>query len=223
MCLNIFLGLIMIKVLLADDHGIVRAGIRSVIERQNIKVICEADNGEEVFRKIIGNEPDIFILDISMPVLNGLETAERLIRDGNNRKIIILSMHDEKTYVEKAVKVGVKGYILKESAIDEIYKAITEVNKGNFYISPKVSQYIINGFLFNNMSDDEKESSNLTIREKEVLQMIAEGLSSKEIAVKLCLSLNTVQVHRKNIMRKCDVHKGTDLVKLAIKEGLIKV
>ncbi|MGM0608794.1 MAG: response regulator [Candidatus Muiribacteriota bacterium] len=213
----------MIKVLLADDHEVVRAGIKSVIERKKIKVIAEASNGEEVLQIASQNQPDIYIIDVSMPVLNGIETSRQLLKKKPGTRIIILSMHDDKSFVQKAFKYGVKGYILKESAVEEIYKAINEVYSGNFYLSPKISHYIISGFLWNNMTDDEKKDSLFTTREREILQMIAEGMTSREIADKLCLSINTVQVHRKNIMRKSGANKQTDLVRVAIKEGLIKL
>ncbi|MFA5480327.1 MAG: response regulator transcription factor [Candidatus Muiribacteriota bacterium] len=213
----------MINVLLADDHAVVRAGIKSVIERKDIKVIAEASDGEEVLKISSNLKPDIYILDVSMPNLNGIETSHRILKENPQAKVIILSMHDDKTFVEKAFKYGVKGYILKESAVEEIITAIKEVYSGNFYLSPRISHYIISGFLWNNMNEEQREETTLTQREKEVLQMIAEGLTSKEIADKLCLSVNTVQVHRKNIMKKCSAHKQTDLVKVALKEGLIKI
>ena len=213
-----------IKILLADDHAIVRAGIRSIVERRKgIEVIGEASSGEEVLKMMFKIRPDIYILDVSMPGLNGIDTTERIMKEDEKAKVIILSMHDDRTFVEKAFKNGAKGYILKENAPEEIIKAIREVYDGNFYLSPKISSYLVNGFLFNNLSEDKKNDVLLTTREREVLQMVAEGKTSKEIATYTSISVHTVNVHRKNIMRKLGLHKQADLVRYAIKEGLVKL
>jgi len=158
-----------------------------------------------------------------MPGLNGIDTTERIMKEDEKAKVIILSMHDDRTFVEKAFKNGAKGYILKENAPEEIIKAIREVYDGNFYLSPKISSYLVNGFLFNNLSEDKKNDVLLTTREREVLQMVAEGKTSKEIATYTSISVHTVNVHRKNIMRKLGLHKQADLVRYAIKEGLVKL
>lgn len=215
-----------IKLLLADDHPVVREGIKSVINRaaDDIEIVGEVSNGKEVLGFASKNFVDIYILDISMPILNGIETTTKLIKMNPNNKIIILSIHDSRSFIEKALYCGAKGYLLKESAVDEVIYAIREVNKERYYLSPAISKYIVNGFL----SGIHKRGINenlihLTEREREVLQLIAEGFTNKEIATNLNLALNTVHVHRKNIMQKLDIHKHAGLIHYAIKEGIIKL
>ena len=212
-----------IKVILADDHPVVRDGIKSVINRKgsDIEVIGEASNGNEVLEMVKEDPADVYIIDISMPLLNGIETTERLIKMEPQSKVIILSIHDSRIFVEKALKSGAKGYILKESATEEVIHAIRDVYRGRFFLSPGVSKYIVHGFLGKLHGYKKyKELVTLTRREREILQLIAEGYTSKEIASKLKLSVNTVRVHRKNIMKKLDIHKQADLIRYALKEGI---
>ncbi len=214
-----------IRVVLADDHPVVRAGLRSVIEKsgREIVVVREATDGNEVLRIAEKSGVDVFLLDIEMPFLNGLETAERLIRKNPKAKVIILSLHDARIYVDRAVRAGVKGYILKESATEDVIQAIEEVHRGNFFISPAISKYIVDGFLGRVTAKKTKPAGDgLTNREREILQLIGEGLTSKEIAQRLNLFLNTVQVHRRNLMSKLAIHKQADLIRYAIKEGIAK-
>lgn len=215
-----------IKVLLADDHPVVRDGLRSTIDKMggDIKIIGEASNGNEVLEIAKKNLVDIYILDISMPILNGIETANRLIKMDPKSKIIILSIHDSRIFVEKALKSGARGYILKESATEEVIQAIREVYIGRFFLSPAISKFVVHGFLdkMHHYKRHEKVIY-LTAREQEILQLIAESFTNKEIAIKLNLSLNTVHVHRKNIMQKLDIHKQADLIRYAIKEGISKL
>jgi len=215
-----------IRVVLADDHPVVRAGLKSVIEKsgREITVVREAANGKEVLRIAENNGVDVFLLDIEMPFLNGLETAERLIKKDPKTKIIILSLHDARIYVDRAVRAGVKGYILKESATEDVIKAIEEVHRGRFFLSPAISKYIVDGFL-GKISDKKTKpaSDGLTNREREILQLIGEGLTNKEIALRLNIFLNTVQAHRRNLMQKLDIHKQADLIRYAIREGIAKL
>lgn len=212
-----------IKVILADDHSIVRDGIKAVIEKkgENITVIGEASNGNEVLKMARQNPADIYILDISMPQLNGIETTARLCKINSRSSIIILSMHDDRTYVERALRSGARGYILKETATDEIIAGIREVYQGRYYITPKISAYLVEDFLGKEPADH--SASDLSSREKGVLQLFAEGYSSKEIAEKLVLSLHTIHVHKNNIMRKLNIHRQADLIKYALKEGIIQM
>lgn len=215
-----------IKVLLTDDHPIVRYGLKSAIERncKDIKVVGEASNGKEVLEIAKEKHVDIYILDISMPILNGIETAMRLRKVDPKSKVIILSIHDKRVFVERALKSGARGYILKESATEEVIRAIREVHMGRFYLSPAISSFIVNGFLSKVHGPTiSEEIVNLTKREREILKFIAEGFTNKEIARKIDLSLYTVHVHRKNIMQKLDIHKRADLVRYAIKEGISKL
>jgi two-component system, NarL family, response regulator NreC len=212
-----------IKVILADDHSIVRDGIKAVIEKKggNIAVIGEASNGNEVLKLAKQNPADIYILDISMPQLNGIETTARLCNKNSSCNVIILSMHDDRTYVERALRSGARGYILKETATDEIISGIREVYQGRYYITPKISAYLVEDFLGREPAIH--SAGELSSREKGVLQLFAEGCTSKEIAEKLDLSLHTIHVHKNNIMRKLNIHRQADLIKYALKEGIIEV
>lgn len=215
-----------IRVVLADDHPVVRAGLKSVIEKsgREIVVVREAADGNEVLRIAEKNGVDVFLLDIEMPFLNGLETAKRLIKKDPKTKVIILSLHDARIYVDRAVRAGVKGYILKESATEDVIQAIEEVHRGNFFMSPAISNYIVEGFLSRVTAKKTKPAGDgLTNREREILQLIGESLTSKEIAQRSNLFLNTVQVHRRNLMSKLAIHKQSDLIRYAIKEGIAKM
>lgn len=212
-----------IKIAIADDHAVVRDGIKAVLERSSdfIKVVAEAENGKEILDLAAASPADIYIIDISMPVLNGIETTERLLKMDPKNKVIMLSMHDDRISVEKALKAGARGFIVKVSTSEEIVKAIQEVSEGRFYLCSKVSKYVVQGFLGQMApAESPRKSIHLTPKEKEVLQLIAEGFSSKEIAKELKLSLNTVHVHRNNMMRKLDIHKQADLIRYALKEGI---
>ena len=212
-----------IKVIIADDHAVVRDGIKAVVERigKDIKVIGEAANGNEVLEMAGEKRADVYVIDIAMPILNGIETVDRLVKMEPGNRVIILSMHDNRTFVEKALKCGAKGYILKENASEEIVRAIHDVHMGGFFVSPKISRFIINGF-FGKRGHYKQyhEVVDLTRRERQILQLIAEGWTGREIAGQLNLSLNTVHVHRKNIMRKLDIHKQAELIRYALKEGI---
>jgi two-component system NarL family response regulator len=175
--------------------------------------------------KIAEKSPvDVYLLDVEMPHLNGIETAERLLKKDPRTKIIILSIHDSRVFVQRALRCGVKGYILKESATEEVIQAIQEVFRGRFFLSPGISSYIVDGFLGKVGARNDKGAGNgLTKREREVLQLIGEGCTNKEIAQKLNLYLNTVQVHRRNLMQKLNIHRQADLIRYTIKEGISKL
>ncbi len=212
------------EVILADDHEIVRVGIKSALAKQDrtIEVVGEASNGCEVLELARVYPGCIYVLDISMPLLNGLQTAERLLKLDPKNKVIILSMHDDNLLVEKALKAGAKGYLLKTNASQEIVQAIHEVSQGRFFLSSKISGFVVKGFLGKGGAkqggDDKREQ--LSAREKEVLQLIAEGMSNKEIAAKLEISSNTVHVHRNSIMGKLNIHSTAELTRYALKEKI---
>jgi two-component system response regulator NreC len=212
-----------IKVIVGDDHTLVRDGIRAVIDNmgEEIEIVGEASNGKEVLEMAKKTPADVYILDISMPILNGIETIDRLIKMNPRNKIIILSMHDDKTLVEKSLKSGAKGYLLKKNSAEEMIDAIREVHAGKFFLSPDISKYIVQGFL--GKGSDERYyrgGPGLTRREREILQLIAEGSTNKDVARELSLSINTVNFHRKNMMKKLDIHNQADLVRYALKEGI---
>jgi len=218
-----------IRVFLADDHPVVREGLHFAIEAKSndIQVVGEASDGLTALETAGNHSVDVYVLDISMPVLNGIETTQRLIKKNPQSKVIILSVHDSRSIVEKAFLSGVHGYLLKESATTEVIEAIREVSKGRYFVSPAISGFLVHGFLGRQSNKQSLDAfripAGLTPREREILELIAEGLTVKEIASKLNLCLNTTLVHRKNIMRKLDIHKQTDLVRYAIKEGIAKL
>ena len=213
-----------ITVVIADDHALVREGIKAILKKTTtgIDVIAEASNGKEVLGIAQKMPADVYLLDISMPLLNGLEVMDRLMKLDPKNKIIILSMYDDRVSVERALQGGAKGYLAKETASEEVVWAIREVFDGRFFLSPKISGYINHGFLGGRQQYGKKDQfSRLTVKEKEVLQLVAEGFSSKDIAKELKIVSATVSVHRRNIMCKLNIHKDTDLVRFAIKEGII--
>jgi len=211
-----------IEIILADDHDVVRDGLKAVIERgdKDIKIIGEAVNGREVLKMAEKKPADVYILDVAMPVLNGIETTVRLMKINPKSRIIILTMYDNMSFVREVLKYGAKGYILKENASEEIVHAICEVHKNGCFLSPQIAKYIVNGFLGKADAIGKDAITQLTGREREVLQLVAEGSSSKEVAVQLKISLNTVHVHRNNIMKKLNLHKQSELIKYALKEGI---
>ena len=212
------------KIVLADDHAIVRTGVRTVLERlgKDMQVVAELSNGKELVDYAKDHPDDIYVVDISMPVMNGIEAVEQMTKLHPEIKIIMLSMYDDRLSVEKSLKAGAKGFIVKVSAADEIVSAIEEICAGRFYLCNKVSKYIVQGFL-GKTSSRKRDGTGLTPKEKEVLQLIAEGYSSKQIAKSFNLSLNTIHVHRNNIMKKLGIHKQTELVRFAIKEGIAQL
>lgn len=212
--------------IIGDDHNIVREGIKEVIERKakDIKVIGEASNGNEILNLAKTKPADVYIIDITMPILNGIETTDRLVRMNPKSKIIILSMHNNRNLIEKAFKYGAKGYILKESDVEEVIHAIREVYMNRFFLSSKISKFVVHSFLGKKHSSKAvKILGQLTRREREILQLIGEGFDDKEIAIKLNVSLHTAHAHRKSIMRKLDIHKQADLIRYALKEGICKL
>ncbi|MGA1791933.1 MAG: response regulator [bacterium] len=214
-----------IKIILADDHNVIIDGIKAVIERiakNNIEVIETAQNGMEVLDIAENNPPDVYVLDITMPVLNGIDTTKRLMEMDPKSKVIILSMHDDSATVEKAIKSGARGYLLKESSASEIINAVSVVEEGKYYLSPLISKCLVEGYLkrseVSNLS--KKETIPITQRETEIVQLIVEGLNSREIAEKLNLSFKTILRHRNNIMKKLGIHNLAGLIRYAVKEGI---
>lgn len=213
-----------IKIVLADDHAIVRDGVRAVLERKgkDMEVVAEIANGKDLVDYAAANDADIYVVDISMPILNGIESVQRIMKIKPESKVVMLSMYDDRVSVEKSLKAGARGFIVKVSTADEIVDAINEVSAGRFYLCSKVSKYIVQGFLGKSTAR-KRDVTGLTPKEKEVLQLIAEGYSSKQIAKTFNLSLNTIHVHRNNIMKKLGIHKQAELVRYAIKEGIAQL
>jgi DNA-binding NarL/FixJ family response regulator len=209
------------KVLLADDHTIVRKGIRAVLASQpGIEIVAEAADGREALALIEEHQPDLAVLDVSMPGLNGLEVAVRVPKVSSRTKVVILSMHAGEAYVAQALRAGVSGYLLKDAADDELPLAIKAVSRGEVYLSPKISTQLVERFVQSGSAEPDPLAG-LTTRQREILQLVAEGKSSKEIASLLDLSVKTVESHRGQIMERLDVHDVTGLVRFAIRVGLV--
>lgn len=213
----------MVNIVLADDHVMVRSGIKAALERKrkDIQVVAEVSNGKELLELPESLKADIFLVDISMPLLNGIEATKKLKRARKDAKVIILSMYDDRISVERAIRAGANGFIIKVSTIDEVLNAIDDVSKGKFFLCSSISNYVFEGFL--NKASGKKSAHILTAKEKEILQLVAEGYSSRKIADEFGLSLNTVHVHRNNIMHKLKLHKQADLIRYAIKEGIAHI
>ena len=209
-----------VRVLLADDHALVRAGIRAVLEDFPwIVVVGEAGDGREALARAGDLEPDVVLLDIGMPGMNGLEAAARILDETPACRVLILSMHLNEEYVLQALRAGASGYVLKDSAPSDLAEAIGAVVEGRTYFSPALSQGAMGEYL-GRVGQDSHPEPVLTPRQREILQLIAEGDSTKTIAVKLGLSAKTVEAHRTQIMARLDIHEVAGLVRYAIREGI---
>ncbi len=212
----------MVKILLAEDHTMVRAGIRLVIsELDGFEVIGEADDGQQALDMALKLKPDIVVMDIAMPRLNGLDAAERILRDCPGVKIAILSMYSTEQYVKRALQVGVSAYLLKKSAVAELELAFKAMLRGERYLSPPVADMVVNELL-SPKPESTSSVESLTTREREIMQMIAEGYANQDIADHLSLSVHTVRTHRGNLMQKLNLHNQADIVRYAIQTGLIQ-
>lgn len=210
-----------IKILLADDHIITRQGLRSLLETQSdIEVVAEAQDGRTAVRLTRQLLPDIVIMDVSMPDLNGIEATHQIISDFKNIKVIALSMHSDTLYVAEMLKNGASGYLLKDCAFDELIQAIRIVITGKTYLSPAISGVVVDDYLHRLSKSESSSADVLTDREREVLQLMAEGKSTKQIARHLYISTKTVETHRRQIMNKLNLHSVAELTKYAIKKGL---
>ncbi len=209
-----------IKILIADDHKLVREGIKSLLkDNKDIEVVGEAGDGDEILNKLKDLIPDIILLDISMPKVNSLSFCEKIKFISPNTKIIILSMHYSEEYVREALKYGVKGYILKDSSLSEMEFAIRSVFNNETYLSPKISNILVKDYL-----EKVKDPLDvLTERQREVLKLLVEGYSPKEISHKLGISVKTVETHKSQLMERLNIYDLPGLVKFAIKNGLIKL
>ncbi|OGR33540.1 MAG: DNA-binding response regulator [Desulfobacula sp. RIFOXYB2_FULL_45_6] len=212
------------SIIIADDHAIIREGLKSLLEKRGITVSAIAKNGREAIDLAILHQPDLVIMDISMPDLNGVEATAAIRREVPQIKIIGLSMHSGKNIIDKMFSSGASGYILKESAFEELYDAIQEVLKGNFYLTPSIARMYVNSEenAFYTLEDISK-SKEISKKEREVLQLVAEGLKTRDIAERLGLSVKTVESHRRNMMKKLSIFTIAGLTKFAIQEGIIAV
>ncbi len=209
-----------IRVVLADDHTLVRAGIRSLLESiEGVEVVAESGDGREALELIAKHRPNVALLDIGMPGLSGLEIAKRTVKESPSTRIVILSMHADRTYVNQALRAGVAGYLLKGAAVAELPLALQAVMRGESYLTPKVSRHVVDGFL--REGDEDEPLVDLTGRQREILQLIAEGHSTKDIARILDVSVKTIETHRLRLMDRLDIHDVPGLVRFAIRTGLV--
>jgi DNA-binding NarL/FixJ family response regulator len=210
-----------LRVVLADDHALVRAGIRALLEKlPGIEVVGEADNGRQALELIKKTSPNLILLDISMAELGGLEALPRIVRDFPGVKVLILSGHANEEYVLRALRCGATGYMLKEAAAEELGLAIKAVAQDKTYLSPSVSRTVVESYL-QRAAGEEGPIEQLTARQREVLQLIAEGKNTKEIASTLEVSVKTVEAHRLQLMARLNIHDVPGLVRYAIRSGLV--
>lgn len=210
-----------IRIALADDHALFRAGIRALLERMpNVEVVGEADNGRMALELIETSAPNVLLLDISMSKLGGLEALPRIVKRFPSVKVLILSGHPNEEYVLRALRGGAAGYLLKDAAAEELGLAIKAVAQGQTYLSPAVSRTVVDSYL-RRAAGEENPDEQLTARQREVLQLIAEGQNTKEIAHVLGISIKTAEAHRVQLMDRLDIHEVAGLVRYAIRTGLI--
>jgi DNA-binding NarL/FixJ family response regulator len=221
------------RIFLADDHALVRAGIRSLLEGQpGVEVVGEAGDGQTALQELVAARPDVALIDIAMPGLNGLELVARLRREIPATRLVILSMHGSPAHVAHALRAGVHGYLLKDAAVDELPVLLRAMSRGETYLSPAISRTVVEGFLDRATGQPADDGAGagadkaapldvLTPRQREILQLVAEGRSTKEVARLLDLSIKTVESHRAQIMDRLDVHDLAGLVRYAVRTGLI--
>jgi DNA-binding NarL/FixJ family response regulator len=209
-------------IVLADDHIVVRQGIRKLLEtRDDFRIVGEASDGEEAVKLVTEKKPDIALMDLWMPRLSGIDATRRIGKRGLPTKILVLSMHESRAYVEEVLRAGAAGYIVKNAAAEDLIEAIDTICDGVSYLSPAITQQVVDA-IARPATSSPSGLGVLTDREREVLQLIAEGLSSKEIAAMLGVSLKTIDSHRSNLMEKLEIHKVSGLVRFAIRTGLVE-
>ena len=209
-----------IRILIVDDHNIIREGLRALLEKEpDMEIVAEAENGRMAVQMVRKSNPDVVIMDIGMPDLNGIEATSQIMARSSSVKVIALSMHSNKQFVVEILKSGALGYLLKDCAFEELASAIRAVVANQIYLSPKIANIIIKDYVRHSTSESSVFSI-LTAREREVLQLLAEGKITKEIAYDLHLSIKTIETHRRTIMTKLDIHSVAELTKYAIREGL---
>jgi len=212
-----------IRILLADDHTVMRRGLRLLLDSQpEFSVVAEASDGREAVEKAETVQPDVAVIDIAMPNLSGIEAAQRITSSLPDVAIVILSMHSDEGYVLRSLKVGAKGYLLKDSAEGDLIEAIKAVHRGKTFFSPEISKMLVEDYIREIRTRGVEDSYDLlTPREREILQLLAEGKSNKEIAQALNLSLYTVETHRRNLQEKLNLHSLAELILYAVRKGLI--
>jgi two-component system, NarL family, response regulator NreC len=212
-----------IRILLADDHTVMRRGLRALLERQSgFLVVAEAADGREAVDAASDVSPDVAVIDIGMPNLNGIEAARRITEKRPETAVVILSMHADESYVLRALKSGARGYLLKDSPEEDLINAIRAVHKGKAFFSPEISRMLADDYMRQMRQRGVEDSYELlTPREREILQMLGEGNSNKEVATKLNLSLHTVETHRGNVLEKLNLHSTAEMILYAVRKGIV--
>jgi two-component system response regulator NreC len=209
------------RILIVDDHGIVREGLKSLIEQQTeMEVVGEADNGETAVQLTQELSPDVVIMDVSMPSLNGVEATRYILQKKPDVKVIILSMHIDRHIVKKSLEAGASGYVLKSNLFDELLNALEAVKTHGFYLSPRITGIVVENYRTQQVVNTTQEQTELTARERQILQLVAEGKTIKEVARILHISPKTADANRRRIMNKLEIFNTAELIKYAIREGL---
>jgi two-component system, NarL family, response regulator NreC len=212
-----------LRILLADDHVVMRTGLRALLERQpNLEVVGETENGRETVERAEALKPDVVVMDVGMPILNGIEATKQIAGEKSGTAVIILSMHADESYVMRALKAGARGYLLKDSAAVDLLNAIEAVSQNKSFFSPKVSHILAEDYVRVLKQKGEVDTYELlTDREREILQLLAEGKANKEVATLLNISPYTVETHRKHILEKLNLHNPAELILYAVRKGII--
>ncbi len=213
-----------IRVLLAEDHDLVRRGIRAMLaEYDEISVVGEASDGREVLKMVAELDPQVVVMDIGMPRLNGVETTRRLKRDRPEIAVVIVTMHSTETWMRKVLDAGARSFLSKNTDPGQLLEAIKHAAQGEYYLPPSVSKAVVQGYLSDEKPRIPSLFEKLTGREREILQLVGEGRNGPEIAIELTISIKTVETHRTNLMRKLDLHSVADLVRYAVRNGIVEV
>jgi DNA-binding NarL/FixJ family response regulator len=212
-----------LRILLADDHIVMRSGLRALLDRQpNLEVVGESENGRETVALAASLGPDVVVMDVGMPVLNGIEATQMIVTQCPTIAVVILSMHADESYVMRALKAGARGYLLKDSAAADLIGAIQAISQGKSFFSPKVSRILAEDYVRVLKQKGAVDTYDLlTSREREILQLLAEGKSNKEVATALNISPYTVETHRSHILQKLNLHNSAELVLYAVRKGII--
>jgi len=212
-----------IRILIADDHNIVREGVRMILDGQeDFEVVGEASTGRQAVEEARRLRPDVVVMDISMPDMNGIEATSKIRSELSDTQVMGLTMHEDESYVFELLKAGAAGYVLKRAASEDLVSAVRAAHQGEAFLYPTVAKMVVQDFLQRATPQEQATLDGLTAREREVLTLIAEGLTNQEIAGRLYISIKTVQTHRAHIMEKLNLHDRTELVRYAIRKGLIE-
>lgn len=212
-----------LRILLADDHTVMRTGLRTLLERQpNLEVVGETENGRQTVELSASLRPDVLVMDVGMPILNGIEATKQIVDQCSTTAVVILSMHSDEAYVMRALKAGARAYLLKDSAAADLIGAIEAVSQGKSFFSPKVSRILAEDYVRVLKQRGAADSYELlTSREREILQLLTEGKTNKAVATVLNISLYTVETHRSHILQKLNLHNSAELVLYAVRKGII--